>query len=814
MPPSIDITIRDARYALRGFARNPAFALTAIIAAALGVGATTAVFSVIDRILFRALPYTDESRLVSAGMMAPLDTNEFMFASEYFDLRHNPGPFEAVTSFQAGTLACDLTEHNPLRLRCLRVEANFLRRLGISPLIGRTFTAEEDRPNGPRVVMISYGLWRSRFPGDPNVVGRTLPIDGATTPVVGVLPKSFEMPTLTRADMLFPEALNEARESAGRALRVFARLKPGITPAQATAQLQPHFQRTLETVPPQFRKEIGLRVRLVRDRQVGEFRLASIALFGSVLAVLSIACSNIANLLLARAMARDREMAMRAALGASRARLVRQMLTESLMLGVIGGAIGCALAYALLRVFVSIAPGGLPWLQETSIDMRVLLFALGVSAGSSLVFGIAPALRSPHASALGGWRSTGPIKVGLRSVLVTIQIAISMVLLTAAGLLLRSLWKLESVPFGLQTDHVLTVHFVLGQQRYGRDAEQIAFFNELERRVAGLPSINAAAISDSAPPSGGTRGRPLAAIDIEGRPRRPEGTGGMVAWRYVTPGYFSALGIPIVRGRPFTQQDRDPNSYTVILSESLARRLFSNENPIGKRILRGPQGQWSTVIGIAGDVKNLGPARNGDPEYYILRKTLPDFTFQNQEPPIGWRSAYVIARTAIAPKLVANSIRSVIASLDPTLPVEIATMHQRLEETTEQPRFNAVMLSVFAATGAFLAAIGLFGVMSFLVTRRTREIGVRMALGATPGRIVRLTLQHAARWTAPGLIVGALGSIGIARSLRSLLFQVKPADPRAIAAALFLLCAVTLIAAAGPAARAARLDPLKTLREN
>jgi len=388
------------------------------------------------------------------------------------------------------------------------------------------------------------------------------------------------------------------------------------------------------------------------------------------------------------------------------------------------------------------------------------------------------------------------------------------VLLTAAGLLLRSLWKLESVPFGLQTDHVLTVHFVLGQQRYGRDAEQIAFFNELERRVAGLPSINAAAISDSAPPSGGTRGRPLAAIDIEGRPRRPEGTGGMVAWRYVTPGYFSALGIPIVRGRPFTQQDRDPNSYTVILSESLARRLFSNENPIGKRILRGPQGQWSTVIGIAGDVKNLGPARNGDPEYYILRKTLPDFTFQNQEPPIGWRSAYVIARTAIAPKLVANSIRSVIASLDPTLPVEIATMHQRLEETTEQPRFNAVMLSVFAATGAFLAAIGLFGVMSFLVTRRTREIGVRMALGATPGRIVRLTLQHAARWTAPGLIVGALGSIGIARSLRSLLFQVKPADPRAIAAALFLLCAVTLIAAAGPAARAARLDPLKTLREN
>jgi predicted permease len=736
--------MQDLRYAVRGLLRRPMFAAAAILAAALGVGATTAVFSAVDRILFRPLPYGHEDRLMSVGMMAPLDTNEFMFASEYFDLRHAPGPFEAVTSFEAGAPACDLTEQqNPLRLHCLKVESNFLDVLGLRPTIGRMFTREEDRRNGPRVTVISYGLWQNRFARDPKVIGRTIPIDGTPVLVVGVLPATFEMPTLTKGDLLLPEALNEATEHQGRALRAFGRLKRGIAPAQALSQLQPHFARALETVPPQFRKEVSMRVRPVRDRQVGEARLASLVLFGAVLSVMLIACANIANLLVARAVSRDREMAMRTAMGASRWRIMRQTLTESLLLGVTGGAAGCALAYGLLRVFIAIAPGALPRLEDASIDLRVLGLSLALSLISGLLFGIAPAMHSSGASVLAGWKSTSSVGHGLRATLVTVQIAISLVLLTSAGLPLKSLWKLENVPLGMQTGHVLTAHFTLGRQRYGTGAQQLAFFNELERRLAALPGAESSAITDSLPPTGGSRGRPLAAIAIEGKPPRPEGTGGMVAWRYVTPAYFSTLGIPIVRGRAFNEQDRGVNDFSVVLSKRLAYALFPNEDPLGKHVLKNGQGLWFTVVGIADDVKNLGPARTSDPKYYLVRKPAEDETFRFAEPPTGWRAAYVVTRTAIDPELMAASLRGVLGAIDPTLPVEMETMPRRMDEVTIRPRFNALLLSVFAAIGVLLAAIGLFGVMSFLVAQRTREIGVRMALGATPEKILQMTLAQA-----------------------------------------------------------------------
>ncbi len=639
MLSALETTFQDARYALRGLRRNPAFSITAIVAAALGIGASSAVFSAVDRILFRALPYANEDRLVSAGMIAPLDSNEFLLAEPYFDLRRHRGPFEEVTAFQAGAIPTDLTQDNPIRLRAIRVEANFPRVFGIRPLAGRAFTRQEDSPGGPRVAMISYELWRSRFGGSRDVIGRTLLLDGAPVEIVGVLPKNFMMPTLAHADILLPLALNETTERAGRALRVFARLKSGIGVRQAAAALQPQFRRALETVPAQFRKEISFRVRSVRDRELGDARAASLALFGAVLAVLLIACANIASLLLVRAASRERELAMRAALGASRLRLARQALTESLLLSVIGGAAGCALAYVLLRVFIAMAPAALPRLDEATVDGRMLLFNLAASLLSGLLFGLAPALRRGGASLLAGWSATPRSRGGLRSALVTLEIAFSMALLTGAGLLLDSLWKLESVPLGIETGHVVTARFVLGKQRYADDNRQLAFFNELERRLGGAPGWEATAISDTIPPSGGMRDRPLAAIDIEGRPRRPEGTGGMVGWRYVTPGYFATLGIPIVRGRLFTERDRDPAAFTAILSESLARRLFPREDPIGKRILKGPRGEWTTVIGVARDVTNWGPTRQSSPEYYIVRKHSEDYNFQRAEPPTGWRSA-------------------------------------------------------------------------------------------------------------------------------------------------------------------------------
>ena len=797
---------------MRGLRRNPGFSLTAVVAAAVAIGASTAVFSAIDRVLFRPLPYRDEARLVSTGMMAPLDSNEFLLADAYFDLRRNPGPFEAVTSFQAGAIACDLTEVSPLRMRCLRVESNFLDTLGVRPAAGRSFTAEEDRPNGPRVAMISHALWRSRFAGDPGAIGKTINIDGAPTRVAGVLPADFVMPTLTQADILLPEALDETRERQGRALRAFARLRPGVSLPQAQSALQPYFARMLATVPPRFRKEISLRVRPLRDRQVGDARAASLALLGAVMAVLLIACANIANLLLARAVGRDREIAVRAALGASRVRLMRLALTESLLLAVAGGAAGCALAFGLLRSFQAMAPDALPRIGEATIDLRVLLFSAGATVGCGILFGLFPALRRTANGVPGSDRTVGPSRGWLRGALVTAQIAISVVLLTGAGLLLRSLDNLQRVPMGFESDHAITASFVLGRQRYSRDVEQLALFRELERRLETLPGVSASAVSDSVPPFGGTRGRPLATIDVEGRPQRPEGSGGMVAWRYVTPGYFAAMGIPMRRGRPFGEVDRGAETYSVVLSESLARLLFPEEDPLGKHIQRGPKGEWFTVVGVAADARNAGAEKKSGPEYYFVRKAVPDVTWANQEPPLGWRGGVAVIRTPVDPKLAAASLRSLFASLDPTLPVEISTMRERLDQSTGRPRFQATLLAAFAAIGVLLAAIGLSGVMSFLVAQRRREIGVRMALGATPGSVVRLTLAFAARWTGAGLVIGGAGAVAAGRWLRAQLFQVAPDDPRALVVAGVVLVLVALVAAAGPALRAARLDPMTALR--
>ena len=413
---------------------------------------------------------------------------------------------------------------------------------------------------------------------------------------------------------------------------------------------------------------------------------------------------------------------------------------------------------------------------------------------------------------LGSARTVGPARGWLRGALVTAQIAISLILLTGAGLLLRSLDNLQRVPMGFESQHAITASFVLGRQRYSRDVEQLALFRELEQRLLTLPGVSAAALSDSIPPFGGTRGRPLSTIEVEGRPRLPEGTGGMVAWRYITPGYFAALGIPMRRGRPFTQFDRDAGACSVVLSETLARLVFPGEDPLGKHIQRTPQGQWFTVVGVAADARNLGADKTSWPEYYFVRKSMPDVTWDNQEPPLGWRGAVVVVRTAVDPKLAASSLRGLFASLDPTLPVEISTLRDRLARGTERPRFQATLLASFAAIGVLLAAIGLGGVMSFLVAQRRREIGVRMALGATPGSIVRLTLGFAARSMAAGLIIGAAGAYVATRWLRAQLFQVAPGDPRPVAIAAALLVLVALLAAAGPARRAARVDPMTTLR--
>jgi len=800
---------QDLRYALRGFLRNPIFTLTAVLAAALGIGSSTAVFSVVDRILFRSLPYPNDDRLVSLGMMAPVDTNEFLFPDAYFEWRRHQTPFESITSFTAGVVDCDLTEVNPARLGCSRVEGNFLSTFGISPILGRNFTPEEDRPNSSKVALMSHGLWQSRFGRDPNIVGKAIMVDAQPVTIVGVLPASFELPTLANADLLVPQMLEESEHSR-RALRLFARLKPGVTLAQAREAMLPLFQQTMRYVPAQFRKEVRLEIRSLRDRQIQDARTASWVLLASVIAVLLIACANIANLLLARSASRQRELTVRAALGASRARLVRQTLTETMLLGLIGGVFGSALAWTLLHVFTRIAPNGIPRLNDASLDGRVLFFACIGSLLCGLLFGLAPAIESPRAGSLAGSRTTGPRRTFLRETLVAAQIAVSLVLLTGAGMLLRSLWKLQSVPLGMETEHVVTAEFVLGKQRYSQDVRQLQFYGDLENRLRQMPGATAFVITDSLPPGGG-RGRPLAALQAEGQPPFQDGTGGSVIWRYITPGYFATLGIPIVRGRGFREEDRAPAEYTIILSESLARKLFPNGDAVGKRVKTDG---WPTVIGVARDVRNLGPLRPADMEYYALRKSTPDEVFRNQMPLTAWREGKVAIRTSANPQVMSDWIKREFAAIDPALPITLGNMRQRMARLVERPRFNALLLSLFAGMGVLLAAVGLYGVMAFLVGQRTQEIGVRMALGATPGRIAKLVLARALLWTLLGATAGAIGSVFAARALRSMLFEVPQQDPWTLSVALPALLLIALASAWIPSRRAAHVDPIMALRQD
>ena len=805
--PFLDALFQDLRFALRGLRNRPGFALVAILTLSLGIGSTTAVFSVVDRILFRSLPYPHDEELVSFGDRAPFEANEFVLGPDYVDWKKGQTPFLSVTSFVPGGADCDLTEKNPVRLKCALVESTFLPTFEIQPFLGRNFTSEEDRPHAPRVALVSYGLWRSRFASDRNLPGRTISLDGKPTVVVGVLPPQFEMPNLGHDDLLVPAALDGSTDRGPARqiiLRAFARLKPGITIKQAAAAMEPLYQQSLNYVPPQFRKEVSFRVRSLRDRQIQDARVASWVLLGAVLAVLLVACTNVANLLLARATSRARELAVRTALGATRGRLIRQALTESLLLGVLGGLAGCWFAQFLLRLFVSIAPEGIPRLEQAAIDVRVLLFALGVSLLAGVLFGLASALRRPVPELLTGKENRATSRGMLRQLLVTVQIAVSLILLAGAGLLLRSLWKLETVALGMDAKSAITVGIDLTEYRYPDSAKQLAFFDQVEARLKQMPGVASLALSDTLPPSGGMQATFLSAIEIPGHTKFSAGTGGMIGYRYVTPAYFPALGVPIVRGRGFREEDRLPAEKPVILSEALANKLFSNgEDPIGKSFRFGLQNDWRTIVGIAGDVKNNGLAAPADPEFYIPWKNESAGYF---------RSGHLIVQSAINPEAIAKWIRTETAAIDPTVPVTIEGMKTRVGKLAQRPRFTAVLLSLFAAMGVLLAGIGIYGVVGFLVTQQTREIGIRIALGATPGSLLRMVLSNMVRWTATGAALGLLGAWLSSRLLESLLFEVRAHDPFLLGAALLVLLAVAFLAAWIPARRAMRVDPMVALR--
>ncbi len=687
----IETVLQDIHFALRGFRQFPLFTAIAVLTLAIGIGATTAVFSVVDRLLFRSLPYPKADRLVSFGITGPIDDNEFMLGSGYVDWRHRLPPFQAVTSLSPW-LDSDLGDRQPVRVRCTPVEANFLSTLGVAPMLGRDFTRRDDVPNAPRVALISYGLWKSRFGANPAMLEKTVILDDQPTRIIGVLPKTFELPTLGAADVLLPQQLDETQQrrgGTGRFLRTFARLRDGVSLQQAREELQPFFRATQATVPTSLRKEVHLMVRSLRDRQFYDVRLASWMLFGAVVALLLIACANVANLLLARAAGRQRERAMRAALGARRARLVRQALTESLLLALCGGLAGGAFAWILLRALVAVGAEGVLSLNQTTLDTRVLLFALATCVVSAVFFGLIPALERPKPEALTGWHAVGPGRGLLRHLLIAGQIAISLILLTGASLFVRSLWKLEQQSVGLEPSHTVTAAFELNHHRYGTAEKLTGIYNQLEAKLKQIPGVTAFALSDSIPPGGWVHSRPFSNMAIIGQPPLPS-EGGMVAFRQVTPDYFRVLQIRILAGRAFNEEDRTPSQNSIILSAKLARRMFGNTNPLGQRLL-GAGSSPLTIVGIAADVKNNGLSNAADPEYYRPRKLVPD----QRDMVLGYRGV-ALFRSSLSPAALASWIRAEVAEVDPGLPVSIETMQDRLHEQSERPRFLTVLVSLFA----------------------------------------------------------------------------------------------------------------------
>lgn len=801
----LETVLRDLRYAVRGLRRAPAFAIAGVLIFAVGTGATTAVFSVVDRILFRSLPYRDASRLVSVGIVAPIEPQEFMLGYTYYEWQDHQTPFEILTSW-TGSNNCDLTEQSAVRLACASVEANFLPALGVEPLLGRNFTAEEDRPNAPKVVLISYQLWRSRYGNDPSVIGKTVSLDGTPVRIIGVLNKDFELPTLDNADVLIPEAIDPASQrgaNPGRVRWAFARLKPGVTIEQAEAAMQPLFQQMLMTVPPQFRKEVHLRVRSLRDRQVHDAKLAAWILVAAVVLVLMIACANVGSLLLARATSRQREFAIRRALGASQARLARQVTTEGLVLALIGGFAGCLLAAMLLHIFQATAPLGVPYLEKAHFDLRVLTFAILASLLCGILFGLVPVLPKPDVATIAGRTAIGTPHGRVRQLLVMAQIAVSLVLLAGASLLLRSLWNLQRQPLGMTAKGLVTATVSLGELHYSKPEQQMAFFQLLETRLRKLPGADAVAISDSLPPGGWHHDHIYAALRVEGKPQSDQGTGGTVAWRWVTPEYFRTLDIPILQGRRFTEADRASSDHFMMISRSLARYVFQNEDPIGRHIQPGLEGPWYTIVGVAADVKNGGLTGADEPEYYRLRRNSPE----------DWgRDATVTVATSLSPAALEHWIRSEVAAIDPTVPVVTETMSQRVSKLADRPRFEAALLGLFAMIGVLLAAMGIYGVIAFLVAQRTSEIGVRMTMGATKLDILQLMGVQGLRMLVAGTVVGLLMAAISSHALSSLLFGVQPNDALSFVSVSLLLATVGGLATLVPACQAMRVEPSQALR--
>src|SRR5437764_1157227 len=802
---------QDLRYGLRSLLKNPSFTIIAVIALALGIGANSAIFSVVNAVLLRPLPFKNPAQLV----MVWENATHLGFP------KNTPSPPNFVDWQKQNTVftgMAAMSEHSfnltgvgePERLDGRRVSANLFDLLGVPALLGRTFVPDDDRP-GTHVVLLSYSLWQRRFGSDPSVVGRALTLNGESYTVIGIMPRFVQLPGFAnRNDQLWVPIAFPAEEASQRGnhfLEVIARLKPGITLKQAQAEMETIAARLAQQYPD-YNTRIGAVVVPLHEEVVGDIKPALLVLLGAVGFVLLIACANVANLLLARAAVRQKEIAVRLALGANQSRLIRQFLTESVLLAMFGAGLGLLLAFLGLRALRTFIPASISQVETINIDARVLIFTALVAVVTGIAFGLAPAIQGSHLNLNdtlkeGGRDSAGGSKGNrARSLLVIGEVAISFVLLIGAGLLINSFFHLRNLDPGFRADHLLTMKVDLSEVKYPDRERRAAFFDEVMRRVRELPAVQSAAVADNLPLT--FDGNSMT-IGVEGMPDPPPGQRPDVIFRAIGPGYFNTMAIPIVGGRDFTDQDKADSKDVVAISEKTAQHFWPGQDPIGKRLKPGSstsKSEWREVIGIVKDVRQN--------DLIALPKMQMYFSYRQ---PKEIAANALVVRTTIEPMSLAGSVRNAIWSVDKDQTVaQIDTMDHIVAEAVARQRFSMVLLGVFAVLALLLASVGIYGVMSYSVAQRTREIGIRMALGARRVDVLQMTVGQGLKLVGAGMILGLGAAFLLTRVLATLLYGISATDPITFIGISVVLLAVAILASYVPALRATKIDPITALR--
>jgi predicted permease len=817
----LETLVLDIRYGLRTLRKGPGFTAVAVLTLALGIGASTAVFSLVSVILLKPLPYPNPDRIVLPELVSPPGVN---LSSEYFPwgeiqfrmLTQDAHPFQAVGAFQSDSF--NLTgAGDPAFLDGFRASAEFFPALGISPSLGRTFTDEEDQPGREYEVILSNRLWRERFGADRGILGQAVRLNGHAYTVVGVMPVGFvfpraeEMPSSfnfpREAQLWVPLAVPAEPKGGPSELAVIGRLKPGLNIEQAQAAMD-LITKHAEAWDPQWKGWFNTRVIPLARQVVGDTQRPLQLMLGAVGIVLLIACSNVANLLLTRSLGRQREFTLRAALGAGRARLIRQLLTESLLIAATAGGVGIFLSYAGIYFVKAFGPSNIPRLREVTLDLPVFTFAFGIALITGVLFGLAPAIGATRKNLVdslkkGGQRSGGsPTSPGMRNALLVSQVALALVLVISAGLLTRTFFRMLGADGGFNAERVLTFQLSLPALKYGDQSQIVTFYRNAIERLRSVPGVQSAGIGETVPMGGEGEST---VIRMPDHPAASQKEMPFANYTIISPGYFSSVGTPLLRGRDFLETDTAESLPVTIVNAAMEKKYWPGQSAIGKQVGPGStRFPLLTIVGVVPDVKHISVREESAPEMYVL------FT---QKPWPSLLNMRVALRTKIAPASVTESVREAIHSLDPELPLaKVATLATLVDDSLSQPRFSMLLLGSFGMLALLLASIGMYGVISYSVMQRTQEIGIRMALGAERRDVFIMVLGQGARLAGLGITIGLVAAVGVARMMASFLYGVQPIDPLTFAAVSLLLVGIALLACYLPARRATRVDPMVALR--